>query len=161
MPATDQRALEHLRELGCRPAAPFFEQGPTAYIREVLAGLAGVESRLDDFGNVIAHYANGADASQPPIAFVAHMDHPGIGDARGGEVQLLERRQLLQVLHLGVAKRSCRDIDRDDISLLIEPGEPHRGERVAQSSPLMLNEQPDYTGERNSRAVERQPRQSR
>ncbi|MCH9010376.1 MAG: hypothetical protein IIC21_07115 [Chloroflexi bacterium] len=77
MPSHDQRALEHLRELGCRPAAPFFEQGPTEYIREVLAGLAGVESRIDEFGNVIAHYTNGADASQPPIAFVAHMDHPG------------------------------------------------------------------------------------
>ena len=77
MDSRDQRALEHLRELGRRPAAPFFEQGPTAYIREVLAGLAGVVSRLDDFGNMIAHYANGADDSQPPIAFVAHMDHPG------------------------------------------------------------------------------------
>ena len=77
MPSHDQRALEHLRELGCRPAAPLFEQGPTSYIREVLAGLAGVDSRIDDFGNVIAHYANGSDASQPPIAFVAHMDHPG------------------------------------------------------------------------------------
>ncbi|MCH8062303.1 MAG: hypothetical protein IH861_07365, partial [Chloroflexi bacterium] len=55
MESRDQRALEHLRELGRRPAAPFFEQGPTAYIREVLSGLAGVESRIDEFGNVIAH----------------------------------------------------------------------------------------------------------
>ena len=87
MESRDQRALEHLRELGCRPAAPFFEQGPTAYIREVLSGLAGVESRIDEFGNVIAHYASGADASQPPIAFVAHMDHPGfeIFSDRAGE----------------------------------------------------------------------------
>ena len=77
MNARDQRALEHLRELGRRPAAPFFEQGPTSYIRDVLSGLSGVESRVDEFGNVIAHYDKGADASQPPIAFVAHMDHPG------------------------------------------------------------------------------------
>ena len=77
MESRDQRALDHLRELGRRPAAPFFEQGPTSYIREVLSGLAGVNASIDEFGNIIAHYVNGADGSQPPIAFVAHMDHPG------------------------------------------------------------------------------------
>ena len=95
MESRDQRALEHLRELGCRPAAPFFERGPTAYIRDILSGLSGVESRLDEFGNVIAHYANGADATQPPIAFVAHMDHPGfeIFSSGAGE-RLYKAREL-------------------------------------------------------------------
>ena len=36
----------------------------------------GLSSFRDDFGNVIAHYSN-SEADEPPIAFVAHMDHPG------------------------------------------------------------------------------------
>ena len=73
----DQRALEILRELGSRPAAPFHEESLAIYIIDNLQQL-GVDVRRDAFGNVIAHYSNlSGQSSQPPIAFVAHMDHPG------------------------------------------------------------------------------------
>ena len=75
MDTLHQRALDILSELGSRPAAPFHEDGPAAYILETLTDL-GLSPRRDEFGNVIAHYRTpGAD--DPPIAFVAHMDHPG------------------------------------------------------------------------------------
>ena len=31
----------------------------------------------DPYGNLIAHYRHRPAPDQPPIAFVAHMDHPG------------------------------------------------------------------------------------
>ncbi len=76
MDKRDERAVEILRELGARPAAPFFE-GPVAeYVMEVLAPL-GVDTQRDSYGNIVAHYRGGPVGSEPPIAFVAHMDHPG------------------------------------------------------------------------------------
>ena len=71
-----ERALEILRELGERPATPFFEDGPARYAEGVLER-AGVPYERDDFGNVVARLRRGAESSEPPIAFVAHMDHPG------------------------------------------------------------------------------------
>ena len=76
MDQNDNRALEILSELGSRPAAPFFEDGPAQYIIETISAL-GIEAKRDQFGNVIAHYQNNPPQGQPPIAFVAHMDHPG------------------------------------------------------------------------------------
>ncbi len=70
------RALEHLRELGARPAVPFQEDGPSEYIRAKLAE-ADLPVRVDEFGNVIARYSRGAASDMPPLALVAHMDHPG------------------------------------------------------------------------------------
>jgi putative aminopeptidase FrvX len=70
------RALSILEELGARPAAPFFEDGPAGYITEVLDRLE-VSTRRDAYGNIVAHYSGNTDGSQPPVAFVAHMDHPG------------------------------------------------------------------------------------
>ena len=84
----DDRAVEILRELGTRPAAPYFEQGPADYMFDVLAGL-GLDPRRDAYGNIVSRYrALPEDADQPPIAFVAHMDHPGfeIVDAGDGSV---------------------------------------------------------------------------
>ena len=75
MEPRDQRALDHLKELGSRPATPFFEDGPTRYIVERLDDM-GVPAERDRFGNIVAHHSNG-DGVDPPIAFVAHMDHPG------------------------------------------------------------------------------------
>ena len=72
----DERALELLRGLGERPATPFFEDGPSRYARRVLDD-AGVPYELDDFGNVVARLRRGGESAEPPIAFVAHMDHPG------------------------------------------------------------------------------------
>ena len=45
--------------------------------------LDGVEYGRDEFGNIIARYTAPSIAAlpeserEPPIAFVAHMDHPG------------------------------------------------------------------------------------
>ena len=76
MAQSDERALELLEGLGGRPATPFFEDGPARYAVEVL-DRAGVPYELDDFGNIIARLRRGGEPTEPPIAFVAHMDHPG------------------------------------------------------------------------------------
>lgn len=76
MSKTGERAIEILRELGARPAVPFHEQGPARYIESVLEGL-DVDLRRDKYGNIIAHYRRGQDPDRRPVAFVAHMDHPG------------------------------------------------------------------------------------
>ena len=73
---TEKRALEILGGLCRRPAVPFHEDGPAAFIWETLAAL-GVPAFVDDFGNVIARYSGSPPDGEPPIAFVAHMDHPG------------------------------------------------------------------------------------
>ena len=81
----ETRAVEILRELGARPAAPFFEEGPAGYIFSLLAGL-GVDPWRDAYGNIVARYRDlPADTDQPPVAFVAHMDHPGFEVVEAGE----------------------------------------------------------------------------
>ena len=75
MKESDQRALNILRDLGALPAVPFFEDGPAAYVMELLEGLY-MKVERDDYGNIVAHYDRAGDA-RPPVAFVAHMDHPG------------------------------------------------------------------------------------
>ena len=72
---TNQRALDTLRDLGERPAAPFHEEEVANYIFDRLSDL-GLSPFRDEFGNVIVHYSN-SGSDDPPIAFVAHMDHPG------------------------------------------------------------------------------------
>ena len=81
------RALEILEALGVRPAVPFFEAGPARYIMELLEGM-GVTPSVDRFGNVIGHYQGGPVVSRqdlPPIALVAHMDHPGFELVEAGQ----------------------------------------------------------------------------
>ena len=83
----DTRALEILRELGERPAAPFHESAPAGYILETLKDI-GLPADTDDYGNVIAHYRN-FDGDDPPLALVAHMDHPGFEIVEASERGLL------------------------------------------------------------------------
>lgn len=65
------------------PAAPFHESAVAEHILGVLGTLDGVEYGRDEFGNIIARYIAPSIAAlpeserEPPIAFVAHMDHPG------------------------------------------------------------------------------------
>ncbi len=87
MNATDTRALEILRELGQRPAAPFHESSPAGYILETLKAI-GLDADTDDFGNVVAHYRN-SEGDDPPLALVAHMDHPGFEIVEASERGLL------------------------------------------------------------------------
>ena len=83
----ERRALAILRELGRRPAAPFHESGPTAYILDTLKNI-GLTADTDEFGNVIARCRN-SDSDDPPLALVAHMDHPGFEIVEASERGLL------------------------------------------------------------------------
>ena len=79
----EQRALDILAGLAKNPAVPFHEWAVAEQILGVLGTLEGVDYRSDDFGNIIARYTSPSIAAlpeserEPPIAFVAHMDHPG------------------------------------------------------------------------------------
>ena len=79
----EQRALDVLAGLATNPAAPFHEWAVARHLLGWLATMDGVDYRRDEFGNIIARYTSPAIAAlpeserEPPIAFVAHMDHPG------------------------------------------------------------------------------------
>ncbi len=83
-------AVEILRALGSRPAAPFFEDGPAEYILARLDHL-GVSVAHDAFGNIIAHFTRSPERDQPPLAFVAHMDHPGFEIVEATEDRVVAR----------------------------------------------------------------------
>lgn len=73
----DKRALEILERLGSRPAVPFHERGVVEAVEGTLRE-SGLEPWRDEFGNVLARYASpDGGEDRRPIAFVAHMDHPG------------------------------------------------------------------------------------
>ncbi len=87
MPSWKEQALETLARLGSSPATSFSEDGVAAVIKAVL-GEMGVRFEEDAFGNILATLPSLSGPSQsgkspsesppnPPIAFVAHMDHPG------------------------------------------------------------------------------------
>ena len=91
---TNHQALDFLARLGAQPAVAFHENGVATAVRDVLTEI-GVGWRTDDFGNIIARIAGRDSGGVPPIAFMAHMDHPGfeivgrdgdylIGKASGG-----------------------------------------------------------------------------
>ena len=79
----EQRALDILAGLAGNPAVPFHEWGVAEHILGVLGTLDGVDYGRDEFGNIIARFTAPSIAAlpeserEPPIAFVAHMDHPG------------------------------------------------------------------------------------
>ena len=95
-PDAGTKALDFLARLAAQPAVAFHESGVAGVVRAALAEI-GVSWRTDEFGNIIARIA-GADGDaggHPPIAFMAHMDHPGfeivgrdgdylVGQALGG-----------------------------------------------------------------------------
>ena len=79
MASTEERAIGYLSRLGAQPATSFQEGGVAGVVRDILGEL-GVSQQGDDYGNIIAHLpgrAAAGDDSVPPIAFVAHLDHPG------------------------------------------------------------------------------------
>ncbi|MBI5683885.1 MAG: M20/M25/M40 family metallo-hydrolase [Verrucomicrobia bacterium] len=78
--------LSLARRLFNNPTAPFHEERVARFIRE-FAIARGLRVRSDKFGNLIVCYRRGR--GHRPVAFVAHMDHPGfevIEDAAGGFV---------------------------------------------------------------------------
>ena len=92
--ATANRALDFLARLGAQPAVAFHENGVATAVRTALTEI-GATWRTDNFGNIIARVPGTHPDGVPPIAFMAHMDHPGfeivgrdgdylIGAASGG-----------------------------------------------------------------------------
>ncbi|MBI2359490.1 MAG: hypothetical protein HYV04_11425 [Deltaproteobacteria bacterium] len=69
-----------LQKLLSLPTAPFHERFVTAFLCETLEK-AAIEFRLDEFGNIIA----GSVQGDYPVAFVAHMDHPGFEIVEAGK----------------------------------------------------------------------------
>ncbi len=114
----DRRALEILARLGARPAAPFHERGVAEAVEGTLRE-SGLRPWRDEFGNVLARYASPPDAEgRRPIAFVAHMDHPGFELIEGSG-----RRYVARALG-GVPAAS---LAKPTTALALLPG----GERVA------------------------------
>ena len=72
---TRELSLEILRDLGGRPAVAFHEGLVAEGIRARLEAF-GLTASTDAYGNLVARLP-GEGADLPPIAFVAHMDHPG------------------------------------------------------------------------------------
>lgn len=92
--ANTNRALDFLARLGAQPAIAFHENGVATAVRAALTEI-GASWRTDNFGNIIARIPGSNPDDVPPIAFMAHMDHPGfeivgrdgdylIGKASGG-----------------------------------------------------------------------------
>lgn len=71
---TKERAIEILSDLDKCSATSFYEERVMSYIRAFLKD-KGLDFRLDQYGNIIVHYVTDPDSE--PIAYVAHMDHPG------------------------------------------------------------------------------------
>ncbi len=70
-----EEALDFLARLGGQPAVAYHESGVASVVREILDGI-GVEYRIDPPGNILARLP-GSSPDVPPLAIVAHMDHPG------------------------------------------------------------------------------------
>ena len=83
-------ALDFLARLGAQPAVAFHEDGTAAAARAILDA-AGIEHHTDDYGNILARLPGGGHdggAPIPPLAIVAHLDHPGFeltGRTDGGD----------------------------------------------------------------------------
>ena len=85
-PVRRNQLLSLARRLFSNPTAPFHEERVAQFIRE-FAIARGLRVRSDKFGNMIVSYRRGR--GHRPVAFVAHMDHPGfevVEDAAGGFV---------------------------------------------------------------------------
>ncbi len=65
-----------LRDLLGIPTASFVEQYILAYLEQACSKLPGVSLQSDRYGNLLATYRN-KPPKTTPVAFSAHMDHPG------------------------------------------------------------------------------------
>lgn len=69
--------------LAACPTAPCHETHVRDYLLKQLAGLPRLTTRLDEFGNLHAHYSHEAQGREP-VRLVAHMDHPAFVVGKGG-----------------------------------------------------------------------------
>lgn len=113
LPVPDSgRALAILESILVQPTAPFHERKVRAALAAALDA-AGVPWNIDAAGNLLARYRRGR---AKPVAFTAHMDHPGfellslkgsLAEARwNGQVPTFDLRGLRLALY--DAKTSCR-----------------------------------------------------
>lgn len=81
-----QRAIDILRLLGECPATSFHESLVSRCILDLLDNTQ-IDYRVDRYGNIVAKVGSrvGAPSESSPIAFVAHMDHPGFEVVRHDE----------------------------------------------------------------------------
>ena len=82
-----ERPLEILKELSQFPSVAFHEALVANGIKNILRN-SRINFIEDDFGNIIVEL-KGSNIEMPPIAFVAHMDHPGF------EVQTISDNQII------------------------------------------------------------------
>lgn len=76
---------EFLKKVFSLPTAPFHEEHVSRFIRGFCRRLK-LRWRADRYGNLKVIYRRGRDAK--PLAFMAHMDHPGFEVVRGGKQPL-------------------------------------------------------------------------
>ena len=70
-----EEALDFLARLGAQPAVAFHEAGVASAVTAILEEIK-VEHTTDASGNILARLP-GTAPDVPPLAIVAHMDHPG------------------------------------------------------------------------------------
>ncbi len=70
-----EQALEFLARLGAHPAVAFYEQAVAYTLTTILREL-GLSFQVDSYGNTLVQI-EGRGSGETPIAFVAHLDHPG------------------------------------------------------------------------------------
>ena len=80
---TDNLQLKYhevIQQLASCPATSFHEYLVSDKIKNILdkSDIGFIE---DQYGNIVAH-VEGGQSDSPPIAFVAHMDHPGFEVSR-------------------------------------------------------------------------------
>jgi len=66
-----------LSDLLVLPTAPFVESAVMNYLTQAVAGVRGVATRFDRWGNLVVRYCNAPPKGVKPIVFTAHTDHPG------------------------------------------------------------------------------------
>lgn len=96
----EDTALTVLSEVASIPTAPLHEEGVAAYVTRFLRDL-GLPFQADPFGNLIATYRRGDGAL--PVAFVAHLDHPGL------EITAVGPGRIAQAALLGGVPPDCFD----------------------------------------------------
>lgn len=94
------QALDFLFRLGSHPVVSFYEKTVLSEIELILDEI-GIQYCYDGFGNIIATFIGQNDKECPPIAFVAHTDHPGFE-----AVSKLDNGSIEAIVHGGVPQCS-------------------------------------------------------
>ena len=131
MPADEavrSRVMGVLAELGSCPAVSFQEEQVAARIETYLHDM-GLAMKSDPYGNLIARLSSSPDidGDLPPIAFVAHMDHPGFE-----AVELKGKRLIARAL--GGVPPACFT-DRVPVQIVMPRGGRVRGETAGSYGP--------------------------